>query len=965
MRTLLAIAAGLAAAPLMAATITVNTLDTTSTTACTLADAVRAANDDVARGQCLAGDGEDTIEFRASLFNSGEGIINLSQPLGITEGLTLNGPGRDKLRVRGSNTGTFNITAANGSVYVSLNGLTISDGEATRGGAASITGSNPSNDGPTLILTDCLIEDNRASESGAGLYVNNANVDIERCAIHANLLDGNNSRGAGIYVEDGSLVLRASSVTDNGELAASVASGSTVDGGGIAVIGNSKGSFAKLINATLSGNRALRHGGGLYIEDESSNGSASNALELFNVTLSSNSANDDNVNDGTGGGIYSIANSGNNEVMVGNSLIVGNESGSVSESNCAGSFTSAGYNIVGDSGCTGLTQSARNDSVLTATNAGVEPLQLAASGLYYHPLANTSAAIDNGTNRIDNDNGVPIYLCRMDQLGVARPVDGDGDVSGVVRCDIGAYEHPAGNSASIDLALADQDVTYFNASNPGQSQIYTSGLVNYSATVRNRGQSGASGARLTLSVASGMEVIGAENNLIGLSCSQTSPLICELGSISAGQSVPVDILLKAPASSGDARVSASVAAIENDSQSSNNTHNTDIPVASSAAGVLSLASLTYNANENTNNLVIMVRRTGGSSGTVSVDYATSNGTAESGKDYTAVSNTLTWVDGDTGNKEINISITEDDLVEGNETFKVTLSNATGSAAIGTASSTITIIDNEQSSSAGYIDFSQSSYQVNEDGSSVTINLTRTRGSNGQVSIRYATDNGTATAGEDYTARSGVLSWADGVTETKSFTIPISNDTTKEDDETVIVRLSDGSGGVEWNTNLATVTIRDDDGAGTLSFARATDSVNENNNQLQVMVTRSNGIAGEVTVKYRSENGTATAGEDYTALSGTLTWAAGDATAKTLTIDLTDDTVFEGNENFKLILSEPGGGAALGSAEITVTIVENEVRISASPGPVQDSGKKGGGVGAMGPWWLLGLLPLLLGRRRRG
>src|SRR5207248_2811742 len=72
------------------------------------------------------------------------------------------------------------------------------------------------------------------------------------------------------------------------------------------------------------------------------------------------------------------------------------------------------------------------------------------------------------------------------------------------------------------------------------------------------------------------------------------------------------------------------------------------------------------------------------------------------------------------------------------------------------------------------------------------------------------------------------------------------------------------------------------------------------------------------------NGTATAGSDYTAASGTLSWAAGDTVAKTFTISITNDAVYESSETVKLTLSSPTGGASLGSpAAATLTIVNDD------------------------------------------
>src|SRR5262249_29361987 len=89
---------------------------------------------------------------------------------------------------------------------------------------------------------------------------------------------------------------------------------------------------------------------------------------------------------------------------------------------------------------------------------------------------------------------------------------------------------------------------------------------------------------------------------------------------------------------------------------------------------------------------------------------------------------------------------------------------------------------------GALQFSAPSYTVNENQGTITVTVTRTGGSAGSVSVNYATSDGTANAGSDYTASAGTLTFADGEL-TKTFTIPILDDTAVEPDETVNLTLS--------------------------------------------------------------------------------------------------------------------------------------------------------------------------------
>jgi hypothetical protein len=88
--------------------------------------------------------------------------------------------------------------------------------------------------------------------------------------------------------------------------------------------------------------------------------------------------------------------------------------------------------------------------------------------------------------------------------------------------------------------------------------------------------------------------------------------------------------------------------------------------------------------------------------------------------------------------------------------------------------------------------------------------------------------------------------------------------------------------------------------------------------------RTVGDDGAVSVHYATSNGSATAGSDYTAKSGTVSWADNDDTNKTVSVAITNDTAQESSETFTVTLSAPGGGASLGSpAAATVTIADND------------------------------------------
>src|SRR5262249_47424866 len=155
--------------------------------------------------------------------------------------------------------------------------------------------------------------------------------------------------------------------------------------------------------------------------------------------------------------------------------------------------------------------------------------------------------------------------------------------------------------------------------------------------------------------------------------------------------------------------------------------------------------------------------------------------------------------------------------------------------------------------------------------------------------------------------SGTLTFAAGETS-KTFTVRVLEDTLFEGDETINLTLSSPQGGaVLGSPSGAVLTIHDNDQPkpGQLTFSAATGGVAENGGSITLTVPRAGGSDGVVSVAYATGGGTATAGSDYTAASGTLTFANGQTT-QTVTVPILDDTLFEGAETFNITLTSPTG-----------------------------------------------------------
>ncbi len=352
-----------------------------------------------------------------------------------------------------------------------------------------------------------------------------------------------------------------------------------------------------------------------------------------------------------------------------------------------------------------------------------------------------------------------------------------------------------------------------------------------------------------------------------------------------------------------------------------------------AADSVQLSSLTYAVNEDAGTATVTVLRSAANPGAVSVNYATSNGTATAGQDYSATSGTLNWAGGDGSAKTFTIPITNDTAQEANETVNITLSTPTGGATIGSpGSAVLTIVDNDTQPTISINHVSQPEGNApNQMNFNVTLS-----GTFGQpVSVNYATANGTATAGSDYTAIvSTTLVFQPGETS-KPVTVNILGDFVIEPNETVLVNLTDAVNATIFDSQ-GSGTLVNDDAAGVIQFDSASYSVTEGTPSVAITVTRTGGLASGVTVQFFSNDGTAVSGQDYSRVVGVLTFAP-DQASITVNIPIIDDQIFEGPETVSLALDQPTGGATFGSPiNAFLTIHDNDPQPTLSINDVSNS-----------------------------
>ena len=326
------------------------------------------------------------------------------------------------------------------------------------------------------------------------------------------------------------------------------------------------------------------------------------------------------------------------------------------------------------------------------------------------------------------------------------------------------------------------------------------------------------------------------------------------------------------------------------------------------------------------NLVFTVTRTT-SAFVEGVSFATSNGAAVAGVDYTATAGTLSFPIGAT-TQTISVPITTDSTVEGDETFTVMLSNPSPGTVIGAGSATGTITNDD----TAIISVNTPSVAEGNVGNTpLPFSVSISNPVQGAVSFTYTAANGNnanpllnaTLADNDFLASTGSVSFPSDSAAPLTVNVSIVGDVDVESNQGLLLNLSNlvlpGSISPASVTFAASGagTINNDDGT-VLSIANA--SITEGNagsSNLVFTVTSSAANKSPVTVQFASADGTATAGLDYTVTNGTLTFPAL-SVSQTITVPIAGDNIVEANETFTMTLSAPSG-ATLGASVATGTI----------------------------------------------
>jgi len=305
---------------------------------------------------------------------------------------------------------------------------------------------------------------------------------------------------------------------------------------------------------------------------------------------------------------------------------------------------------------------------------------------------------------------------------------------------------------------------------------------------------------------------------------------------------------------------------------------------------------------------------------VSVDYSTSDGSATSASDYTSTSGTFNIAIGNNSNT-ISVTVTDDALIENDEDLDITISNPSSGLNLG--SNTIhnhIIHDNDNPRK---LNFNASSSNGSESNTSVNIDITISNAdASNDTKVDYKIIGGTASGGgTDYTLADGTLTIPAGSGTNGAITVSINNDAMLEDDETIIIELTNPINCNLGTTTTHTYTINDDDVPPNIQFhstaSSGSESVNTKNLQIEISSVSSSDVSVTVTA-----SGTAIENTDYTKSNSTITIIAGNTSAD-LTLTVTDDNIDEVDETAIFTLSAPVNANLGTNTSHTYTIIDND------------------------------------------
>ena len=652
------------ASPAQAATIAVTTeVDELNDDGdCSLREAVQAANTNALVDECQGdGAGIDTITIPAmtiTLDEAGAGEnANQTGDLDVSTGVTFSGAGEGTTIIEAgtiggaSGNGIDRVFDLPGTAPIAMNDLTIRNGLIPgSGGSPGHGGGINDSGGGTLTLTSVTVTANRTvSGSGAGIF-SRTTLNLDDVTISDNIATQN---GGGIDFTVATLTSTDSSITGNTAGA---------DGGGVSAGGGTGATTLSFSGGTIAGNDAALRGGGIY----SSGSSTETSIE--NVTVEQNSAGSSGM--WGGGGLYNGA-----TLTVTDSTIDSNDT-----TFAGGGIASTGTLRLTDSAVTG------NEADFFAggvhVDGGTATLEgdtisgnsaPATGGVRIH----APSTITNSTISGNSADGNGIALLSSNELALDNVTisHNTADAGGMVA----GTSLVALNTEDIDVSLHNTIV----ANTLGEATSDCSGpltAVDHSLIEDPTGCTFPAGTGNLTLVDPELEPLGDNGGLTETHAPKMKSPVVDAGTNTdcpstdqRGESRPVD------GGDVDATATCDMGAVELQTDEMNLLSIEDEEMAEGDTG--------------TTNLVFTVTLAPAIDEEVTVDYATTNGTASAGTDYSNTSGTLTFLANDTS-ETISVPVAGDTTFESDETFFVDLSDPSENAGFTDAQGVGTITNDD-------------------------------------------------------------------------------------------------------------------------------------------------------------------------------------------------------------------------------------------------------------------------------
>ncbi len=326
---------------------------------------------------------------------------------------------------------------------------------------------------------------------------------------------------------------------------------------------------------------------------------------------------------------------------------------------------------------------------------------------------------------------------------------------------------------------------------------------------------------------------------------------------------------------------------------------------------------------------LVLYRSGGTDGAVSVQYRIVGQTATAGQDFVGDTATVTFNEGEV-RKVIYLQTLDDAILDSGETFYVELFAPTGGAQL--SRSRMNGLFYNDNDIASVIGFTTTIVYSVENSGSARLLVQRTGEMSQPVTVSYALTASGATAGTDYNGSPGTVSWAANEGGIRVVDIPLLDDAIVETNEGVVVTLSSSTSDVTISPQGRTasvVIVDDDDTAATpsIGFKTSMVTVTEGVPVVTLEVQRFGNVSQALSATWNTtqttQNVTATAGQDFTHANGVLNWAAGDATPKTFTVPILDDSAAERPEAFFVNIFPAASADSRNGGYAQVLILDNE------------------------------------------